>query len=108
MILRPLSFLTYVKYLSNGLKSELKLFAGDTSLLSIAHDVHTSANDINNDSKLIQAGLGTQAIACAHTTSLAQTIERAMKSPPKYKAVWADIVRVKFSIACAELIVSDN
>ena len=58
LILGPLLFLIYVKYLSNGLKSERKLFADDTSLLSAAHDVNTSASDINNDSKLIQAGLG--------------------------------------------------
>ena len=39
--------------LPNGLKNECKLFADDTSLFSIAHDVNTCASDINNDLKLI-------------------------------------------------------
>ena len=49
----PLLFLIYVNDLPNGLKSECKLFADDTSLFSVAHDVNTSASDINNDLKLI-------------------------------------------------------
>ena len=88
LILGPLLFLIYVKYLSNGLKSERKLFADDTSLLSAAHDVYTSASDINNDSKLTQAGLGMM-----RRRSLAPTLHhlrkprkrrhaRATKSPP--------------------------
>ena len=43
----------YVNDLPNGLKSESKLFADDTSLFSVAHDVNTSASDVNNDLKLI-------------------------------------------------------
>ena len=39
--------------LSNGLKSECKLFADDTSLFSVVHDISTSASDINNDLTLI-------------------------------------------------------
>ena len=38
--------------LPNGHKSKCKLFA-DTSLLSVAHDLNTSASGINNDLKLI-------------------------------------------------------
>ena len=48
-----LLFLIYVNDLPNGLKSECKLFADDTSLFSVAHDLNTSASDINNDLKLI-------------------------------------------------------
>ena len=52
-ILGPLLFLIYVNDLPNGLKSECKLFADGTSLFSVAHDLNTSASDINNDLKLI-------------------------------------------------------
>ena len=52
-ILGPLLFLIYVNDLPNGLKSEFKVFADDTSLFSVVHDVSTSASDINNDLKLI-------------------------------------------------------
>ena len=38
-ILGPLSFLRYVNDLPNELKSECKLFADDTPLSSVAHDV---------------------------------------------------------------------
>ena len=48
-----LSFFIYVIDLRNGLKRECKLIADDTSLFSIAHNVNTSASDINNDLKLI-------------------------------------------------------
>ena len=51
-ILGPLLFLMYVNDLPNGLKSECKLFADDTSLFSVAHDLNTSASDINDDLKL--------------------------------------------------------
>ena len=52
-VLGPLLFLIYVNDLTNGLKSECKLFADDTSLFSVAHDLNASASDINNDLKLI-------------------------------------------------------
>ena len=50
-ILRPLLFLIYVNDLSIGLKCECKLFADDSSLFSVAHDV--SQSDIIKDLKLI-------------------------------------------------------
>ena len=52
-ILGPLLFLIYVNDLSHGLKSECKLFADDTSLFSVVHDIRTSASDINSDLTLI-------------------------------------------------------
>ena len=48
-VLGPLLFLIYGNDLPNGLKSKSKLFADDTSLFSVAHDLNTSASDINND-----------------------------------------------------------
>ena len=53
-ILGPLLFLIYVSDLSNGLKSKCKLFADDSSLISI--NVNTSTNDINKDLKLKRLG----------------------------------------------------
>ena len=47
-ILGPL-LLVYINDLSNGLKSNLKLFADDTSLFSIIHDVNSSQVDLNED-----------------------------------------------------------
>ena len=52
-ILGPLLFLICVNNLPHGLKSKYKLFADDTSFFSVAHDVNTSASDINNYLKLI-------------------------------------------------------
>ena len=46
-ILGPLLFLIYIKYLSND--SKCKLFANDTSLFSVVHDIDASANDLTHD-----------------------------------------------------------
>ena len=48
-----LLFLIYVNDLPNGLKSKRKLFADDTSLFSVVHDISTSASNTNHDSTLI-------------------------------------------------------
>ena len=39
----------YIYGLADGLSSNAKLFADDTSLFSVIHDVDASANELNND-----------------------------------------------------------
>ena len=48
-ILGPLLFLMYINDLSEGLSSNAKLFADDTSLFSVIHDSNTSALELNSD-----------------------------------------------------------
>ena len=43
------SFLVYINDLADGLSSNAKLLADDTSLFSVIHDVDTSANELNID-----------------------------------------------------------
>ena len=52
-ILGPLLFLIYIDDLSDGLSSNAKLFADDTSLFSIVHDINTAAIESNSDVKKI-------------------------------------------------------
>ena len=42
-ILGSLLFIIYINDLSNGLSSNAKLFADDTSLFSVVHNINTSA-----------------------------------------------------------------
>ena len=52
-ILGPLLFLIYINDLSEGLSTNTKLFADDTSLFSVIHDSQTSANVLNKDLEMI-------------------------------------------------------
>ena len=42
-------FLIYINHLSDGLRSESKLFADDTSLFSMVHDINISVSGLNED-----------------------------------------------------------
>ena len=44
-ILGPLLFLMYINDLANGLSSNTKLFADDTSLFSVGHNANTTTNE---------------------------------------------------------------
>ena len=41
-------FLIYINHLPNGLNSNAKLFADDTSLFSVVHNITDSANLLNS------------------------------------------------------------
>ena len=52
-VLGPLLFLIFVNDLEDGIKSQIKFFADDTSLFSIVHDPLISASELNHDLAII-------------------------------------------------------
>ena len=52
-ILGPLLFLININDLLDNLTSNAKLFADDTSLFSVVHDVNTSAKNLKDDLKKV-------------------------------------------------------
>ena len=52
-ILDPSLFVIYINDLTEGLSTNAKLFADDTSLFSVIHDIQTSANNLKKDLKRI-------------------------------------------------------
>ena len=52
-ILGSFLFLVYINYLFEGLFTNTKLFADDTSLFFVIHDSQTSANVLNKDLEMI-------------------------------------------------------
>ena len=49
--LGPLLFLIYINDLPDGLSSNAKLFADETSLFSVVHDINTSSIELNSELK---------------------------------------------------------
>ena len=52
-ILGSLLFLIYINDLSNGVSSNCKLFADDTSLFSVVNDIQSSSATLRNDLSVI-------------------------------------------------------
>ena len=52
-VLGPLFFLICINDLVDGLSSDAKLFADDTSLFTIVYDENIAASQLNNDLKII-------------------------------------------------------
>ena len=50
---RLLLFLIYINFLSDNLSSNVKLFADDTSLFFVTHDVSVSTRELNGDLRKI-------------------------------------------------------
>ena len=54
LILGPLLLLVYINDLPDGLKSNVRIYADDTSLFSVVHDPQLSSDIINSDLSLIK------------------------------------------------------
>ena len=55
--LGPLLFLMYIDDLSDNLSSDAEPLADDTSLFSVAHDINTSAKELDDDLKKLMIRL---------------------------------------------------
>ena len=53
VILGPLFYLIYINDLGNNLSSTVKLFADDTSILSIVHDIDLSSKQLHDNLKKV-------------------------------------------------------
>ena len=56
-IFGPLLFAIYINDFANGLSSNAKLFADDTSLFSFIHDLVIATLELNSDLSRIKSGL---------------------------------------------------
>ena len=87
-ILGPLLFLIYINNLPNGLNSNAKFFADDTSLFSVVHNITDSANLLNSDlSKIDEWALQGKMSFNPNPTKQAQEIQLqnlTEKSPGPY------------------------
>ena len=52
-VLGPLFFLVYINDLVDNISSKAKLFADDTSLFTVVHDVDIAADILNRDLDVI-------------------------------------------------------
>ena len=52
-VLGPLFFLVYINDLVDDLKSDVKIFADDTSLFSVVNDVARTAEELNSDLEIV-------------------------------------------------------
>ena len=48
-VLGPLLFLVYVNALEDGIKSQIRFFADDTSIFSVVNDPNITARELNDD-----------------------------------------------------------
>ena len=84
-ILGPLLFLIYINDLPNGLNSNAKFFADDTSVFSVVHNITDSANPLNSDlSKINEWALQWKMIFNPDPTKQAQEIVFSCKSSQRH------------------------
>ena len=80
-------FLIYINDLSDNLSSNVKLFADDTSLFSVIHDINISAGELNEDLKKISEwAFQWKMIFDLDATKQAQEVifSRRKKKPPLF------------------------
>ena len=79
-ILGPLLFLIYINDLSNGVSSNCKLFADDTSLLSVVNDIQWSAVTLRNDLTISNRAFQWKMIFNPDLTKQAQEVTLSRKA----------------------------